>query len=144
MSPAGRQLAALLWLFTTCLVAWAWQAGTPLDAAALRPYLQQAHSFAAEATMLARQAGERRLPAPVLERQAERLLDHVRQATRELADLRVDASLRSPRDAARIPLLAVERGLEQLAAGQPADRAALGQASAALQAQALAVDRAIR
>ena len=141
MSPAARQLAALLWLLTSLLVGFAWHAGTPLDAAALRPQLQEAHSFAAETAQLAMLAAQGRMPAPVMERHAGLLLGHVRQATRDLADSRVRDELRGHRDAARPPLLAVERALEQLQAGQPANAAALGRVASDLQAQVKALDR---
>ena len=141
MSPAARQLAAMLWLLTSLLVGAAWHAGTPLDAAALRPRLAQAQSLAAETAMLAQLAQARRIPAPVLERQASQLLEHVRGAARELAQARVHADLRDIRDAARAPLLSVERALEQLQVGQPADAPALGRAAAHLEAQSRALDR---
>lgn len=139
VSPAARQLAALLWLLTSTLVAYAWHAGTPMPADALAPRLQQAHAFAAETARLARQSAEGSLPAPVSRRHAALLLDHVRRATRALADARVENTLVAHREAARPPLLAVERELEQLAAGRRADRGAVERASDALQAQARAV-----
>jgi hypothetical protein len=144
MTPAARQLAALLWLLTFVLVAFAWHAGTPLDASALQPRLEQAHSLAAETAMLADLATQRRLPVPVRERQAQQLLGHVRKTSRDLAHVRLREELRGIRDAARAPLLAVERALEQLEAGQPADAAALARSVAVLQAQALALDRMAR
>ena len=144
MTPAARQLAALLWLATFLLVAFAWHAGTPLDARALQPRLQQAHSLAAESALLATLASRERLPAPVAERQAQQLLGHVRKTARSLAHARLPDELRSVRDAARAPLLAVELALEQVEAGQPADVHALAGHAAQLQAQARALDRMAR
>jgi hypothetical protein len=144
MSSAARQLAVLLWLAGFLLVAFAWHAGTPMDAAALRPRIEQAHSLAAETGMLARQASERRLPPSVLARQAEQLLKHVRRAASTLAEARVVEAIRPVRDAAREPLLTVERALEQLAVGKPADRDALRAASGRLKAQATQLDAMAR
>jgi hypothetical protein len=141
MSPAARQIAAILWLLTTLLVGVAWHAGTPLDAAALRPRLERARSFAAEAELIARLASEGRLPAAVRERQAGQLLEHVRKATRNLADARVREDLRDVRDAARAPLLALEQALEQLEAGKTADAAALGRLASDLETKTHALDR---
>ena len=144
MSPVARQLLAMLWLVTTLLVAAAWHAGTPVDAEALRPRAAQAHSLAAETLMLATLAAQQRLPAAVTQRQAGQLLQHVRDATREMAGLRVRADLAATRDALRPPLLAVERALEQLQARQPVDAPALEGAAGHLATQARALDRKVR
>ena len=144
MSPAARQFAVLLWLASALLVAFAWHAGTPMDAAALKPRIEQAYSFASEAALLARQAQERRLPAPVLARQAGQLLRHVRRATTALARARAAPEPDAVRRAARDPLLVVERALEQLAVGEGADRDGLARAADQLQAQVQALQRLSR